>query len=603
MTVSSGKQNGRFQFPFFRRQEQWVEISGYRVGNIQLDEPIFVHEDAHVIGHVIAPKIQVAGLVHGSIVALETLILPTGQVWGDSYSSQFHIDPGGKLLGWFCAVNEDDYREIRGTGVVPEDDPGQKTADASPEEKAALRSAEQINVLAKLQNEAASALAARAELEQSFDQRLQEVAGETAAKVNQLSEEVQRLQNQLERQQQELESTQGDLHTREGRLERQSNELAISRELLEERNAALDTLREENARQDEMIAELQVKKSAVEEHLHNAQRQIDELTSRANSLETALQNSVIHAAEQEDALMRWQELAEATEKRAVEMETELRTLRAQSEENGRLVEIMQEQRRQVEKEWEVALEELEGLRQRETSLLPEPAEALLARLTHLESQAQRLPELELQLAALKGLKAQTAELAELRQNFNQLVQVNQEQEDQILWHSANLQTSRQELEKLRQSNQQHAQKLAAIQAELVIQQKAAAKWQWRAEQVRAALEKRKQHTHNLHQEQQAMLEILRRSKLQLEATDKELKRYLQEIDRQGQQLAEARNLLIHRDLSLEKAQTKIAKQAQTIADFKQLGGERIKGLQIELNRTKKQLRDATAVLARRQKRE
>ncbi|MCB8989457.1 MAG: polymer-forming cytoskeletal protein [Ardenticatenaceae bacterium] len=581
MATMQSKQNGRKLFSRSRRQEQWVEITGYRVGVIQLDEPILIGSDAHVVGDVIAPKIQVAGLVHGSTAALDTTILPEGQVWGDIYTSQLQIEPGGKVRGWVCSLNEEAYQQLRLDGIVPEADPVQNDPDIPAEAKVTLRSNAQINVLRQLQNEAASALAARAELEESFDQRLQEVAGETAAKVNLLSEETHQLQTQLTEQQRALEAAQENLGVRETQFERQSDELAIARELLEERNTILDTLRQENETQVQTIADLQVKKAALEERLHNTELKVDDLNKRANSLEMALQANLTHSAEQEDALVRWQELAEATEKRATELETELRKLQFQAEENNRLLDMLQEQRRVMEKEWEKALEELESLRKKETEPLSESSTKLLARIDDMETQLTDMAALQVQVVDLES--------------------AIQEQEEQLLWYKASLQTSRHELDQLRQTNGEQTVKLAELEAGLIEQRSAAQKWQHRAEEVRNALQKRERALASLQDEREEMQEAVRHGRLQLEAHEAELERYLQEVHKQGKYLAEARNLLIDRDLALKKAQTKINKQAETIAEFKQVAGERIKQLQIDLGRTKQQLADATAVLARRQR--
>jgi len=589
MATTQSKQNGRTLFSRFRKQEQWVEITGYRVGTIQLDEPILIGSDARVVGDVIAPKIQVAGLVHGSTAALETLILPEGQVWGDLYTDHLQIEPGGKLRGWVCPLDEETYQQIRLEGIVPEANPNQNGTEVPAEAKAMLRSNAQINVLRQLQNEAASAMTARAELEESFDQRLQEVAGETAAKVNLLSDETHQLQSQLTKLQRALDAAQENLDVRETQFERQSNELAISRELLEERNAVLDKLRQENETQVKTIGELQVKKSALEERLHNAELKIDDLNKRAESLETALQANLTHSAEQEDALARWQELAEATEKRATELETEIHTLQFQSEENGRLTEMLQEQRRAMEKEWEAALEELDSVRHKETEPLSKSSTKLLA----------RIDELETNLADMGTMQARVVELERAAQ---ELESDAQEHEEQLLWYKASLQTSRQELDQLRQVSGEQAVKLADLEAELIEQRSAAQKWQHRAEEVRNALQKRERTLTSLQDERGEMHETLRRHRLQMEAHEAELERYLQEVHKQGKYLAEARNLLIERDLTLKKAQAKMNKQAETITEFKQLAGERIKQLQTELAHTRQQLADATAVLVRRQRR-
>ncbi len=595
MNATREKRNGRFQFPFFRRQEKWVEITGYRVGSLQLDEPIFIHADALVVGHVIAPKIQVAGLVNGSTAALETHILPGGQIWGDVYTEQLHLEPGGKLQGWTRALNSETYQQIRSAGSVPEIDasqPPDSLPSEAPEPIMPLYTTAQISALRSLQAEAASALAARAELEQSFNQRLQEVAGETAAKVAHLAERVEQLQSELQNSERAASAYQELVRAREAQLERQSNELAIARELLEERSTTLEELRLESANQAVAISELQVKKLALEERLRAAQNQIDELTQRANGLESALQTSVTHAAEQQDALVRWQELASATEKRAQALDSELKLAQVQLAENSYQIETLQAQRRRAEKAWEDALEELEQLRQHSATTTPEESENLLARLNELEAEAQRIPSLE-------------AEIAKLQAEVQKLESAVQEQEDHLLWYKANLTSSLHDLDRLRQLNEEQAKQLTAVQTELAkaqnslaAQQQESARWQKRAEQARALLQKRDETLARLQRKQQELEEIVRRNQTQLNGYEKELAHYLHEIQRQGQQLAEARSLLGKRDLALKQAETTITTQAETLAEFKQLAGERIKSLQVELAHTRQQLQNATAELTR-----
>lgn len=600
MTATNPKQNGRFRLPFFRRPAPWVEITGYRVGDIQLDEPIFIHQDAHITGHVIAPKITVAGLIFGSTAATETHILPGGQVWGDVYTALLQLEPGGKLHGWVCALEEEGYQQIRATGIVPAIDPAQNGATAPSSEAATLPSPAQISVLHRLQAEAASALTARAELEQSFDQRLKEVAGEMATNVSRLNEELKQLQEQLEQQQQAVNAAEESLHAREALQERQTNELAIARELLEERSTLLEQAVQENAQKDTAIAELKEQKTALEEHLHASQRKVDELTSRANSLEMALQASVVRTTEQEDALMRWQELAGATETRANELAGELKAFRLQTEENERLIEMLQEQRQQIEKEWQTALDELEDLQGKMPDLLPEPAESLLQRLATLEKDNQRIPNLEARLMVLEGAEIRAKEVPILRDKLAKLEQASQEQEDQILWHSANLKSGRQELDRLRQANEELERRLATLQTDFLVQQQNATKWQERAERVRASLEDRNISMSLLQEEQRRMQDAARRSQLQLTTLEEELKHYLHEIDRQGKELAEARSLLSERDLALQETQVKMKRHVEALTEFKQVAGDRIKELQAELSQARKLLKDTTSVLAKRQ---
>ncbi|MCA9973706.1 MAG: polymer-forming cytoskeletal protein, partial [Anaerolineales bacterium] len=159
-------------------------MSGYRVGDIQLDEPVSVLPQAHIVGNIIAPRLRVAGMVYGSTAAHDTIILKDGQIWGDVHTGRLEVAAGGRVQGWVSSLDSADYQRIREEGVVPAIEPGAATAQDLPANgRSVTRSDAQNTLLRRLQDEAASALAARVELEQTFDKRLQEVAGETTARL------------------------------------------------------------------------------------------------------------------------------------------------------------------------------------------------------------------------------------------------------------------------------------------------------------------------------------------------------------------------------------------------------------------------------------
>ena len=80
----------------------------------------------------------------------------------------------------------------------------------------------------------------------------------------------------------------------------------------------------------------------------------------------------------------------------------------------------------------------------------------------------------------------------------------------------------------------------------------------------------------------------RKIRAQLQDQSEELTRTLDEVTNQGKHLAEARSLLIERDLELRDAREKIARQTQALDQFKEVAGEKIRSLQVELARIKQQ---------------
>ena len=74
MAVATEKSTERSIFAFWRRGEQWLEISGYHAGDIQSEEPVLIKEGATVVGNVFAPQVAVEGLLNGSLIARKTAV-------------------------------------------------------------------------------------------------------------------------------------------------------------------------------------------------------------------------------------------------------------------------------------------------------------------------------------------------------------------------------------------------------------------------------------------------------------------------------------------------------------------------------------------------
>ena len=178
-----------------------------------------------------------------------------------------------------------------------------------------LRDRAKLDALRQLQTETAVALAARAELEETFDQRLAEIAGEATNQLTLVREELKNARAELADWQQKAQDTSNTLQLRETQLDRQSKELALAQESLAQTNQDLEELREAYAQKEGAFKELTSAKIGVDTHLHEALNQVDTLTGRVHNIETALQASLVHSSDQEDALLRWQELAESTEAR------------------------------------------------------------------------------------------------------------------------------------------------------------------------------------------------------------------------------------------------------------------------------------------------
>lgn len=619
MNTTDSKRNGRNFFSFLRRSEKWVELNGYRVGDIPLDEPVFVAPGANIVGNIIAPKIRVAGLVYGSTVALETHIHPDGQIWGDVYTQRLQIESNGKIQGWVSSIDQSHYQAIRSEGVVPEieQNPGPFTmpTNGRPFE----RSNNQLDLLRRLQEETATAMAARNELEQSFNKRLQEVAGETSTKIATLTEKLDNAREEITQLHTVQAKQEEDLRERATQVNRQNDELNVGRQLLAERNQELETRQRQYAHLLDAKQAIDAAKAKLEAQLLEARTENDKLTGRLTSVETALQANLQHSAEQEDALLRWQELAEATQKRARELEEALKQVNREAEESIRVREMMQAQRRQLEDELEAVMEQLEAIQHQETQPLSTgKTQQLLTRITELETAQQAVEEQLAQANNTLELETLFAEQAEeLSQLKLQYAEIEDEAEDrlaQILWYKANLETTRLEYDALRQQYAAQEIKLTELTTQLETDQAVGKQWQQTAAQSDLKLQQQNKELRTVQQtimarqqqwksEKQQMREEIRLLQMQADAHETELARYIEETRAQGRRLAEIQATLVERDITLQEVKEAYSKQANTLQQFKQAAGAHIKSLQMDLTQTKKQLSDAQAVLERRQKRQ
>ena len=565
MTAASDNQTGRNFLSFLRWGQQWLEISGYRVGDIQSNEPVALAPDATLLGNIFAPKVTVAGLLCGAAVTHELRVQREGQIWGDVFAVSVRIEPGGRIQGWISSIDATSYQALYNDGVLPDSlspDHFQLPAEIA-EGNLLARSDIQLELLHYLQAETATALAARAELEQSFEQRLSEVAGEAAGRVTSLSDLLNNARSELAMLKTQIEENQEGLRRGNTQIERQTKELTVARELLTEQNQELETVRQAHSELNLNFERLQAAKAEVDAHLQQRLRQVETLSDRVHSLETALQAGLQHSAEQEESLIRWQELAEVTEGRVQALEKELNAARMRVQESSKVIEMLRQQRRQLEQEWEKAMAELDNVRQRETQPLASPDGLRVAEV--LADTTDRVTSLESALA-----------------------EAEQEHLEQVLWYKACLETTRVELEQTRRLAVQQQNHLSRLQSELEAKEALVGKWKTAAEQMRAGTEKQEQRLQalqqQLEQEQKGREDIERQSKLQLEAGEAEITQYIRATEAQGQQLAELRTTLVERELQLKQAQAVVEKQTQFIQQMKQVTGERIGRLEAQLAR-------------------
>ena len=123
MAATQNQNNGRSLLSFLRPGPRWLEIEGYQVGDIHTQRPVRIAPDTTMVGNIIAPTIEISGMLYGSTAALETTIKAGGQIWGDVYSGRLQIEPGGTIQGWIGSLDEAAYNTLYEAGTIPETRP------------------------------------------------------------------------------------------------------------------------------------------------------------------------------------------------------------------------------------------------------------------------------------------------------------------------------------------------------------------------------------------------------------------------------------------------------------------------------------------------
>jgi chromosome segregation ATPase len=312
---------------------------------------------------------------------------------------------------------------------------------------------------------------------------------------------------------------------------------------------------------------LQTERDELDEALTAARREIDSRTDRITSLEVAHMASLQHSAEQEDSLIRWQELAEMTEKRAQELSDELEKVQYQMEESQSTIELLRQHRTDLERELDKALSELEELRKRNTEPIVPPA----------------------------ALAAATEKIFRLE---GQLEKQEQKYTDQIRYYRSGLEKTQAALTAVQEQLENQEEELTDLREKVSVQAALLQQWQTAVTEKEAALQRqselfaRKQELMN--SEKKNLQITLRESKAQLEAYEDEVAQYVQMTQNQGRHLAEVQSRLVERELQLkqamarlEKTKAMIEKQNSFIKEMKRVTKERIQNLQTQIARLQK----------------
>ncbi|MBE2220104.1 MAG: polymer-forming cytoskeletal protein [Anaerolineae bacterium] len=633
MTVTNSNQNNLNLFSRFKRGQAWKEYAGYHVGDILESQPIAIPAGSTVVGNIVAPQIMILGLLSGSAIGRDVVVSSGGAVWGDVYAAHFQLESGGKLRGWLTSITDAELKEFlaKNTTVPPLLENGDSPSTLKPEHKKIL-DRDRLDALHQLQMETAVALAARTELEESFDQRLSEMAGETNNQLTLIREELKTTQTLLDAIQKEADETKETLQTRNSQFKRQSEELASTQDLLAQTTIALEKLQLSHAEKEESLAEIQSAKAGVDTHLEEALIQVDTLTGRVHNIETALQASLVHTSDQEDALLRWQEFAETNEQKVTELQYELNKANRQIQENNDVIAMLRDQRKQLEKEWGEAQTRVDELEQQlENSLSAqsllaksdETIQTLVSQQSDLKTNAEtiekelteKLEQLTQQLslkeeevldarlhykklharwkkanADIEAIQQQPTKLLssnQLNDLSNRLLQSEERAEqlqEQLLWNQASLETAQRELTQIRAALAARDQEIQALQKENFNHQEQFAKQKEEIKKIQETLQNQKKQAS---QDQKELNHALKIQRSQLDASEKELAHYLNETASQGDRLAEIQATLVERDIQLQEAKQIIEKQQKFIKQMQQVTKKRLQELQEQLAASQK----------------
>ncbi len=300
MTVVSNKQRST-KLLRFAKSGRNVSVTSYFKGDVTGEAKVVVDKDGTVVGDVVAPKVDIAGIVCGVVAAKSVHFRATAQVWGDIYAQNIRLDKGAKLHGWFSVIDETGYEmlqtDIENMPEAPKNpfDFDQHQSDSSPRQRMAMR---------RIQQEAAVAVATYAELTETIQNK--EAAGEP-----------ENLQQQLEQAEQDQELLTGQLDDLKARLSVRDSELASLElelsQLRSERSQQLEKteqLTEQLAEQSQEQGKLHLEKSSIERNLEEALLNLEGLSSLAKNAENEMPANGDQQNSTPEAMIRWQELAE-----------------------------------------------------------------------------------------------------------------------------------------------------------------------------------------------------------------------------------------------------------------------------------------------------
>jgi len=168
--------------------DEHIEVNYYHTGDINVHIPVYLSPSASVVGNITAPVVVLAGKMFG-VIAADTVAVETGgQLWGDIYTSEYHLQPGAKCYGWIISLDRGTVELLR-SGDLSLDDVTAAGVRPIPADFAKehaisknqlpMNPEQYLFVYRHLQTELAAARMARIEIELAFEDRLAEVKNQS----------------------------------------------------------------------------------------------------------------------------------------------------------------------------------------------------------------------------------------------------------------------------------------------------------------------------------------------------------------------------------------------------------------------------------------
>ena len=662
MTSTDNQQKSSNQLPtkrnsFWRRKPRGVVVQEYQVGHIRTEEVVYIESNGIVVGDIFAPKVVVTGIVYGSIVSLELLLEAEGQLWGDAYTVSTQAKPQSIIRGWLNSIDREQYDlyylRKQPQLIIPEQSNGHlpQALHKAVDELSAAMPPGRASILEQLRDEAALAVSSRIELERAFNGRVNELSGANISEAARLRERISLINSEHISMQQRLAELNQNLQDRDSSIQNFETNLEKTKASLENVSTDNETLKDKNYWQTREIEDLQSNLAQLQTELAQTKDRIEQAEGRNTSLETTLQSSLQRTAEQEDALLRWQELAEINEGRARKAEEQVESSKLDIQEFSQSLEMVKGQRDQIEKEWEAAYQEVQELRtqlkkQSNTASQEEEAATRVIELTkRLENKNQELAITRQAMVETTGANNQSKQqINHLEKELNKAQQIAHDKTDQhaklqeeaVLLHAQIQQletelSSQQsqseednailnahktavariaELEtltyRLEQSEQKGLVDLIDMETKLEAMQQTVAEAEEEQESYQNEINRLKgqiAEAQVIRQELAGLRQDLRFSERRVSDAEDDIETYQQQLQSQGGRLAEIQSELVEKELKLNAVIDRAKQQAVEIKKIKQLAGKRIQRLEKELGQKKTQIEDLMKVLERMERRQ